>query len=75
MEIIKRIFDFLKKMLDNKQKYVMIDSPIKQISKEDKTAFINSLKANISEKYNRKIKVEVNECVGDGLGIQTKISY
>lgn len=75
MEIIKRIYNFLKRIIGNNSQPVMIASPVKQISKDSKADFINSLKANISEKYNKKRKVEVNECVGDGLGIQTKISY
>jgi hypothetical protein len=75
MEILKRIIKFFKRKLENKQQYIMIDSPIEQINNDSKTDFINSLRANISEQYNRKKKVEVNECVGDGLGIQRKLSY
>lgn len=75
MEILRRIISFFKRKLENKKQCIMIDSPIEQISIDSKTDFINSLKANISEKYNKKMKVEVNECVGDGLGIQRKLSY
>lgn len=72
MEMIKSIFSFFKKIFNKKQEPKMIDTPIQQ---EDNTDFINSLKANLTGKYNKKKKVQVNLCVGDGLGIQTKISY
>lgn len=75
MEMIKNIFSFFKKIFNKKQEPKMIDTPIQPIKQEDNTDFINSLKANLTQKYNKKQKVEVNLCVGDGLGIQTKISY
>ena len=52
----------------------MLDAPIEIIKEDKKDNFINSLKVNIVKKH-KKNKVETPICFGDGLGIQTKISY
>lgn len=71
MNLIKRVILFFKKLLNKEESIKMIEEPIK---KDDKIDFINSLKVDTEQKHKKK-KVETLTCVGDGLGIQTKIEY
>lgn len=70
MNFIKNIFLFFKKTFNKKSDIKMIEVPTATVSNADKMIFTNSLKTNVV-----KNKVETLTCVGDGLGIQTKISY
>ena len=71
MDFIKNIFYFIKKLF-NKEEIKMIEAPKEPIiSKEKKNTFLNSIKINVTKNK----KVETLVCYGDGLGIQTKISY
>lgn len=74
MNIIKNIILFFKKIFNGKNNIKMIEAPLDSLSKEDKNHFINSLKVNIVQKH-KKNKVETLTCFGDGLGIQTKMTY
>ncbi len=49
----------------------MLEAPIEPIKNEAKREFVNSLKVHIEKK--EKQKVETLICLGDGLGIQSKI--
>lgn len=69
MNFFKKFYLFLKKRLNKKEDIRMIAAPTIEESKEN---FINSLK--VKPKKNKK-KVESLTCIGDGLGIQTKMSY
>ena len=73
MSFIKRICSFFKKVFNKKDDIKMIEQPIKKDLSEEKNKFIDSIKINIVK--NKKRKVETLTCFGDGLGIQTKISY
>lgn len=66
MNFIKNIFLFFKRILKKEQGIKMLEAPA------EKTNFVDSLKIN---EVKEKKKVETLICVGDGLGIQTKISY
>lgn len=72
MKIIKNIFLFFKRVFNKKSNNKMIEEGIIEMPNEEKTKFINSLKINLLE---NKKRVETLTCVGDGLGIQTKINY
>lgn len=69
MNFFKKLYLFLKKILNKKDDIKMIVAPTIEESKEN---FINSLKV---EPKKSKKKVESLTCIGDGLGIQTKMSY
>lgn len=73
MKYFKDIISFFKKIFNKTEKIEMIDESKTNVSHEDRKDFINSLKVNILQ--NKKQKVETMTCFGDGLGIQTKISY
>ena len=72
MSIFKNIFLFIKKIFGKSKEIKTIEALKEQINNHQKTEFINSIKINIVKK---KAEVETLECFGDGLGIQTKISY
>ena len=69
INFFKKLYLFFKKRLNKKDNIKMISAPIIKESKEN---FINSLKVQPNE---NKKKVESLTCVGDGLGIQSKITY
>ena len=69
MNFFKKFYLFLKKILNKKDNIRMIAAPTIEGSKEN---FINSLKV---KPIKSKKKVESLTCIGDGLGIQTKMSY
>ena len=71
MDFIKNILYFIKKIF-NKEEIKMLEAPTEPIiSKEKKNIFFNTIKINVTKNK----KVETLVCYGDGLGIQTKISY
>lgn len=64
---MNKIFSFFKNLFITKDTVKLLEAPIKTIEKQDNSAFINSLKVNVSK---NKKKIETLTCVGDGLGIQ-----
>lgn len=71
LEFIK---DILKKIFNKGNKIKEIEeSKTIQIKQQDKLKFIDSLKINETEKQ-RKKGIRTLTCIGDGLGIQNKIS-
>ena len=71
MKIIKNIISFLKRVFNKKNNINLIEAPRER---DNKINFKNSLKVATTQN-NKKQKVETLTCFGDGLGIQTKISY
>lgn len=74
MDFIKKIFLFLRKLFNKEKDIRMIKESVKTNPEKDKKIFTDSLKID-DTKYVNKKKVETRICVGDGLGIQHKISY
>lgn len=73
MSIIKRIFSFFKNIFTQKEEVKMLQEPI-ITNQEEKSSFIESLKVNIT-KNSKKNNIETLVNDGDGLGIQSKISF
>ena len=73
MKSIENVAQFFKRIFRRQSEMKMLNAPVEIIKEDNKAIFINSLKVNIVKK-NKKNKVETPICVGDGLGIQTKIS-
>lgn len=78
MDVFKKIFSFLEKMLKKENDIKMIEDSqnIKNINSiNQKENFIESLKQNtvITKKIDKKIKTII--CSGDGTGIQKKLSF
>lgn len=71
MDFIKMIILFFKRIFNKQESTKMIEASVK---KESKTNFRESLKVNRVKRH-KKAKVETRICVGDGLGIQTKINF
>ena len=74
MKWLQKLFNFLRK--DNKIKRLDAGTQNENTSYYDnqtKLAFINSLK--IEKNVFENASVQTHICLGDGLGIKTKISY
>lgn len=71
MNILDSIISFFKNIFNKKENIKMLEAPIEPIKNEAKREFVNSLKVNL--KKDKKRKVETLICLGDGLGIQSKI--
>ena len=74
MKLIKNVILFFKRLFYKETSIKMIDAPEEVISKENRNNFLNSIKVDMTKKSKKK-KVETLTCFGDGLGIQTKITY
>lgn len=74
MYLIKKIMILLKKIFNKKNRIEMIETPAENLKNNDRNDFTKLLKVDLVPKYEKK-KVEIPTCFGDGLGIQTKISY
>lgn len=74
MNWIRKLYCFLKTIFNKESTVKLIGAPIEPIKKLDKNNFKNSLRVNTLFS-NQKKKVETLTCLGDGLGIQTKISF
>lgn len=72
MNFIKKICSFLKKIFHKEDSVKMLQTPVERAKGHDKENFIDSLKINVIKE---KKKVETLTCEGDGLGIQSKITY
>lgn len=73
MGIIKKIIQIIKKKFNKTSNTDMLDEGINNLQDDKKAEYINALKVKIGNR--KKRKVETLTCVGDGLGIQNKISY
>ena len=71
--MIEKLIEYFKKIFKRKETIQMLEAPIKNNHEEKRNNFKESLKVNGLK--NKKNEVETLICYGDGLGIQTKISY
>lgn len=74
MSFIKNVILFFKRLFSKESSIKKIEESTEKKIKSNYKDFENSLKVDITQK-NRKKKVETLTCFGDGLGIQTKISF
>ena len=74
MNLIKRIFEFLKKFFYKKEEVKMIEAISLTSVREKKKKFMKELKEDYIKRKLEKKKIETLICVGDGLGIQKKVS-
>ncbi len=74
MNLIKKIFKFIKKIFYKKEEVKMIEAISLTSVREKKKKFIKELKEDYIKRKLEKRKIETLICVGDGLGIQKKIS-
>lgn len=72
MNIISRIIEWIKNTFNKNQEIKMLEEPKTSACKDKRIDFVTNLKANT--KVKRK-KVETLVCPGDGLGIQSEITY
>ena len=73
MEFLKNIFSFFRNLFTKKEPVKMLEASQTENIAKEKIDFINSLK--ISSSKQQKPNIEVTTCIGDGLGIQPKISF
>ena len=73
MIFIKKIYIFFKKIIKKENNIKAIEEPRKVQNTENKKEFVNFLKIQ-NKKQKSKKRVETLKCVGDGLGIQPKIT-
>ena len=78
MSIIEKMISFIKRLF-KKEEIKLIEAPIEVEDEEKdkkKEKFLNSLKVEDEVKKKKKLKrkIETLICVGDGLGIQGKIT-
>ena len=71
--MIKKIFSFLKKIFIKEKSIEKIEASKETVLEKPNEHFFNSLKCCVITKEKRKVETQI--CVGDGLGIQNKISY
>ena len=75
MNFIKEILQFFKRIF-NKEKQPLLLNGHNDVKKDDtRTEFIENLKTGVNTSTPKTAKVETLICVGDGLGIQNKISF
>lgn len=74
MNLIKKIFEFIKKIFNKKEEIKMIEAISLTSVREKKKKFIKELKEDYIKRKLEKKKIETLICVGDGLGIQKKVS-
>lgn len=72
MSFIKSILLLFNKIFKKESNMKMLEEPAKEETLKKKSIFMDSLKVNIIKK---KKEVRTLTCTGDGLGIQTKITY
>lgn len=73
MNYIKKIFLFFKNLFKKEDSVLMIEEPKREALRTERANFLNDIKLN--PKGKKKRKVETLTCMGDGLGIKTKIGY
>lgn len=74
MNILKKVIRFFERIFNKENSVKMIDAPVENLKKDNKSDFLDSLKVDVVLKHKKK-KIETLTCIGDGLGIQTKIGY
>ena len=74
MNVLQKVIQFFKRIFNKENGVKMIDAPAENLKKDNKSDFRHSLKEDIVLNHKKK-KIETLTCVGDGLGIQTKIEY
>ena len=74
MKLINNIILFFKKLFNKTDNVKMIEEPKEEVKENNKSNFVDSLKINMEKKHNKK-KIETLKCVGDGLGIQPKLTF
>lgn len=72
MNYLKKVFSFFHNLFYKKE-VKMIEAPIANSSTNEKNEFIQSLRVNVKKSKKSK-RIETLTCVGDGLGIQNKIT-
>ena len=73
MNIIKKMFLFIKNLFVKKEEVKKLQESKIAVKQDKKENFIESFRITTTEKESKK-KVETLTCVGDGLGIQKKIT-
>lgn len=73
MNIIEKLFLFIKKIFVKQDETKKIQETKIAVEQDVKGTFFESLKTTTTEKRNKK-RVETLTCNGDGLGIQKKIT-
>lgn len=73
MNYIKNIFLFFKNLFKKEDNILMIEEPKKEVLNTERVKFLEDIK--LKSKIKKKRKVETLTCIGDGLGIKTKIGY
>jgi len=71
--IIQEIVAFFKRIFNKKEKQKMLIAPKIQEEQIEKVNFIKSIKIESINKKKRTVETPI--CLGDGLGIQTKVRY
>ncbi len=74
MNIIKKMFLFIKNIFVKQEEVKKIEEPKILENQDKKKDFLESIRITPTEKRKKK-KVETLVCDGDGLGIQNKLSY
>lgn len=74
MSIIKKFVSFIKKLFSKQNKAEILPEPKVVSNDGKKVAFADSLKVSPKKGKSSK-KIETPICIGDGLGIQKKITY
>lgn len=73
MKVIDNIFLFFRKLFNKENEIKELPEPIKIEENQNRTNFMESIKVNLTTK--KKKEVEVRTCIGDGLGIQNKMTF
>lgn len=73
MNIIRKMILFIKNIFTKQDKVKKLAEPTIIANEDKKESFIKSLKITTTQKRTKK-KVETLTCIGDGLGIQKKIT-
>ena len=79
MKLFKKIFAFFDRVFNKKEQVELLNSNVKESNNleenNNKNEFKDILKVKSTKTYIKKKKIETLVSVGDGLGIQNKISY
>lgn len=76
MKFLEKIKSFFKKIF-HKEEVKMLNKPLEEMKKDYKqkeNEFLKSLRVDIMPEQ-RKNKIETLICIGDGTGIQNKVSW
>ena len=62
-------------MQNNIKEQIIVPTPMQNTAQNTRQSFIEDLREQAEQEEVKKIKIKTLICDGDGLGIQTKISY